>query len=173
MSSKDAPPSFRFYPGAYDDGAIAPDDRPCELCGHARGQIYQGSLMGASPPTHVCPWCIADGSAGAAANCKFGAFNEVTAGVASDVRDEVANRTPAPISWQDFIWPAHEGVPMIFEGRVTYDDVKYDASRLAALRAAAPDEETMIKWVSKDGDLNVMLFRSMDGRALIGICDAS
>lgn len=168
------PPHFRFYPGAYDDEVIKPSEAACGVCQEPRGWVCESALYGVAPPENPCPWCIADGRAGVLADCEFGACNEVGDGVADeDVREEIANRTPKPPSWQDFIWPVHAGTPMIYEGRKEYEDVKDHPAQLTAMRAAVPDEETMLKWVSRDGDVNVMMFRSMNGAAYFGWMDCS
>ncbi len=165
-------PAFRFYPGCYADEMFRASTRACAVCGQARGWEYVGATYGRDPPKNPCPWCIADGSAAKLADCEFGAFNDV--GETDEaLRDEVASRTPKPLSWQDFTWPVSNQGPMIYEGRIDFATVKNDPPRLAALRAAVSDEKTMSDFVSKDGDINVLMFRSLDGAMFIGVFDAS
>ena len=166
-------PLFLFYPGAYTDGVFERTAAACVVCRQARGWGYASAHYGAAPPQHPCPWCVGDGRAAALADCALGALNEVAGDTDEALREEIANRTPAPLNWQDMTWPVHGGAPMIYEGRIDYQQVRDDPAQLAALRAACADEKTMREWVSRDGDINVMLFRSMDGAAFTGVFDAS
>src|SRR5262245_61615527 len=56
-------PSFRYHPDPVASRSIEPSDAVCEACNLARGWRYVGSVYGPQDVEHVCPWCIADGTA--------------------------------------------------------------------------------------------------------------
>jgi len=100
-------PVFRYYPDPIGTGAfIADPDTPCLGCNRIRGYVYTGPVTTEKHfmlERHICPWCIADGTAAK----RFGAtFNDT--GTADDIpdeaRDEIEHRTPGYMAWQQERW---------------------------------------------------------------------
>jgi uncharacterized protein CbrC (UPF0167 family) len=101
----------------------------------ARGWISDALLYSATKPgdAYFCPWCIADG---AAVRLFGGSFNEVDDGVADDEAARiVSERTPNFETWQDWYWPAHCGVPGIYRGQPSGEEIRAYPEALAALLA--------------------------------------
>jgi uncharacterized protein CbrC (UPF0167 family) len=131
----DSPPDFAYYPDAIADGRVHETDKECAACNRARGWISDALLYSATKPgdTCFCPWCIADG---AAVRLFGGSFNEVDDGVTDDEAARiVSERTPNFETWQDWYWPAHCGVPGIYRGQPSGDEIRAYPEALAALLA--------------------------------------
>jgi uncharacterized protein CbrC (UPF0167 family) len=90
-------PSFRYHPDPLSTGSFKPDaDTPCLSCNRLRGYLYTGSVWTEKNfilDDHLCPWCIADGSAAR----RFGATFNYTGtldDVSDEAREEIEMRTP-------------------------------------------------------------------------------
>ena len=140
----DALPAFRYHPDPVATGAVRPDSSPCGYCGLARGFAYVGPVYGASRPAgKPCPWCIADGSAAA----RFGVFFTdddplARAGIAPEIIDDVALRTPGYSAWQQESWLAHCDDACEFHGDASVEDVLHavEATRADWRRASGLSE---------------------------------
>ncbi len=100
-------PPFRCYPDPLAGGSVKADpDTPCLSCNRIRGYVYSGPVYITKNfilDEHLCPWCIADGTAAK----KFGAtFNDaaVMENVSAQVIDEITRRTPGFEAWQQPQW---------------------------------------------------------------------
>jgi len=56
-------PDFKYHPNPIATGSIVPSVEVCPVCGESRGLAYDGIPYGTNDLEHICPWCIADGSA--------------------------------------------------------------------------------------------------------------
>jgi uncharacterized protein CbrC (UPF0167 family) len=146
-----AQPHFRFFPGAYEfaeDGKVIfrRETGPCDACGMADINAYQGSIYcaQANKPV-VCAQCIADGRLGRVLgdNAHFGLHDVEVETL--DWRDplvrEAEQRTPGFATFNPFIWPVHDGVPMAFMGYGNEDRWKHVPEALAAMREANEGED--------------------------------
>src|SRR5512147_1560630 len=98
-------PGFRYHPDPLASGSVVASDKTCRCCGKARGYIYAGPVYAEDElEESICPWCIADG----AANRKFDATFFDAEAVADEVpdaaMDEICERTPGYIAWQQGHW---------------------------------------------------------------------
>ena len=98
-------PRFRYHPDPLATGAFERSNVECECCGRARGYVYTAAVYTDQEIESVCPWCIADGSV----HAKFGAtLNDdhplLSAGIPIEVAEEVTQRTPGYVSWQQDSW---------------------------------------------------------------------
>jgi uncharacterized protein CbrC (UPF0167 family) len=105
-------PDFKYHPNPIATGSIVPSTEACPVCRESRGFAYDGAPYGTNELEHICPWCIADGSA----HEKFGVGFTDTEGVggygqwekvSKEVVEEVAFRTPGFASWQQEHWYTH------------------------------------------------------------------
>jgi uncharacterized protein CbrC (UPF0167 family) len=127
-------PAFRYYrdPGA--DETIEESPVECSACGRARGFVVTSTAYGVDVPDEAqfCPWCVADGSA----HRRYGVtFNEVEAGASQEATDEVAQRTPGILTWQDWDWPTHCGDVGVYLGQPTGDELRANREAYDALLA--------------------------------------
>jgi hypothetical protein len=104
-------PRFKYHPDPLKTGSIVASDKECEVCGKARGFIYEGPIYCESEPEAVCPWCIADGSAHTRLQAEFVARDAVGGdnweSVRAQIADEIAFRTPGFSGWQQERWFTH------------------------------------------------------------------
>jgi uncharacterized protein CbrC (UPF0167 family) len=107
MSPSEPLPIFRYHPDPLATRSIREDaDTPCLACNRIRGYIYTGPVYTEKNfllEDHLCPWCIADGSAAK----RFGAtFTDTgqTEDIADAVRNELETRTPGFTAWQQEQW---------------------------------------------------------------------
>ena len=56
-------PDFKYHPNPIATGSIVPSVEVCPVCRESRGYAYDGIPYGTKEVEHICPWCIADGSA--------------------------------------------------------------------------------------------------------------
>jgi len=107
MDDPAALPVFRYHPDPLATGSVKPElDTPCLGCNQLRGYVYTGAVFTEKNfilDDHLCPWCIADGTAAK----RFGAsFNDTgtTDDIPDAARDEIENRTPGFTAWQQEQW---------------------------------------------------------------------
>src|SRR5271169_6720784 len=113
-------PVFKYHPDPVATGSIVPTAAACPVCGVSRGFAYSGIPYGTDEVEHICPWCIADGSA----RQKFGVEFTDKAGIGGnqwervpeEVVEEVAFRTPGFAGWQQERWYTHCGDAAEFLG---------------------------------------------------------
>ena len=56
-------PRFNYHPSPFSTRALVDSEDTCDCCGLACGFMYDGPVYCSENVEHVCPWCIADGSA--------------------------------------------------------------------------------------------------------------
>jgi uncharacterized protein CbrC (UPF0167 family) len=114
-------PKFKYHPSPLSTGSIEDSEAICECCGQARGYMYRGPIYCAAAVRNVCPWCIADGSAHAKWDAEF--TDSASIGnwgrcceISSEIRREVAYRTPGFSAIQQARWWTHCGDAAEFLG---------------------------------------------------------
>lgn len=163
-------PVFRYHPDPIATGVIKKDaDTACLGCNSIRGYIYTGPVFTERNfilEDHLCPWCIADGTA----QKKFGAtFNDTgaTEGIPDEVRTEVEARTPGFHAWQQEKWLACCGDAAAFLGLAGAEQLRRDFPKaLPAVKKYVRDEFGLEKdevaefldGLSKDGDPSAYVF---------------
>jgi hypothetical protein len=120
-------PSFRYHPHPAASGVIQPElDTPCLSCNRIRGYIYTGPVYTEKNfilESHLCPWCIADGSAAR----QFGAtFNDTgdLDDIPDAVRTEIEQRTPGFDGWQQEQWLGCCGHGAVFLGKAGAEELR-------------------------------------------------
>lgn len=100
-------PSFRYHPDPLASGSVVTSDKKCRCCKKARGYIYVGPVYAEDDlEDAICPWCIADGSANKKFDATFFDAEAVADEVPNAAMDEICERTPGYIAWQEGHWPA-------------------------------------------------------------------
>lgn len=175
-------PAFRFHPDAY---ATVFEDRTgtCDACGHLRELRYTSSFYSVHRPGHLCPWCIADGTAARVFDGEFsdragvegaaddpdvaGSHDTHGTRVPTDAREvlEVTTRTPSYVSWQQERWPSHCGRPCAFIADVGADGLApflHEPDFAADVDAGAGyGGELVRQWLTAGGDLAGYLFECL------------
>ena len=104
-------PHFPLFPHPENEGIFEPTEFDCDICKKCRGVRYIAGFLGApvgvdSEEMVVCPWCIADGSAGAQGLT----FNDAEiyglskAQMTAADKELVEQRTPGFVTWQQNHW---------------------------------------------------------------------
>lgn len=142
-------PRFTYHPNPIATESIIPSDETCECCGNARRYVYCTTPYGSKEIEFVCPWCIADGTAGAKLGASFSdSWPLSQAEISKEIIDEVTLRTPGYVSWQQESWIACCDDACEFHGDA-------DPGELAALHG---DDRSR---VAKDFDLPIDDFEEM------------
>ncbi len=122
-------PKFKYYRDPLVDEIFKLDpDIPCLGCSRIRGYIYTGPVYTEKNfilENHLCPWCIADGTAAKRFGARFndaGMMDDVT----DEVRGEIEERTPGFESWQDVGWVACCKDAAAFLGEAGSTELKRD-----------------------------------------------
>ena len=146
-------------------GVIEPGNQTCVCCGEACGYVYDGPVYTAEDlQGHICPWCIADGSAASKYDATYSDARPLAmAGLAESIIDEVTRRTPGYISWQQDHWLTCCDDACEFRGDATRQDLQtFDGGGLKQVLIAneiAPEEwETIVKQYRPAGDPAVYKF---------------
>ncbi|HZX07267.1 CbrC family protein [Kribbella sp.] len=181
-------PTFRYHPDPVGTESAVRSDEVCDVCGRPAGLRYAGPrLIFGRQPEVLCLRCIADGAAAVSLGSPDGSraeFTDVGWGVPDDVPqavlEEISQRTPGFIGWQQEHWLYHCADAAAFLGRVSWDDVRHLPDALASLRAdlaqlsvdtAAADEQ--IAAMDRDGELTGYLFRCLHCGTHLAYSDAS
>ena len=176
-------PSFRYHPDPLATGAIkAAPDSPCLGCNRIRGYLYMGPVTTEKNfilEEHLCPWCVADGTAAK----KFGAtFNDTgEMDCASDaIRFEIEQRTPGFDAWQGGQWLGccDDGAEFLgLAGKAELERDFPDAipAVMKHLRKdydlSKADAEDFFKSLSKDGQPTAYVFRCLECRKYLAYVD--
>lgn len=103
-------PKFVYHPDPMKTGSVIKSDATCDCCGWEPGLMYDGPIRFATlrkPIAHLCPWCIADGSAHEKFRVVF--CDEIVdqKSLPEDVVKTVMERTPGFNAWQIVKWWTH------------------------------------------------------------------
>lgn len=132
--SDPAKPFFRFHPGVYESAAMKPG--LCAACGRD-GWIYEGPVYTRQSDLSVCARCIAEDRLGAyLGGAFFSLHGGETEPMRPELRRELIERTPGVASFNEFTWPAIDGVPMAFIGDGERLELWDDPAARAAMIAA-------------------------------------
>lgn len=96
-------PRFKYHPDPIETQRIKKSFDQCKCCLKKRGYIYAGFTGDESDP--LCPWCIADGTAGKKFDlwlCTLSSYE-----IPKPIIDELQLRTPGFMSWQEMDWSVH------------------------------------------------------------------
>lgn len=165
-------PVFRYHPDPVATGSIVRSLAAiCPCCGKRTGWEYPGIPYGlGDQPAHLCPWCIADGSAHARFGSSF--VSDIAGSIPQEVADEVDQRTPGYPSWQGERWQTCCGDAAEFLGPVGWERLK----DLPDAQAAIVDDgwsEDALPLMRADGDLTGYLFRCRHCGRHLAHADAS
>jgi uncharacterized protein CbrC (UPF0167 family) len=107
-------PEFRYHPDPVGTRRVRIDDSVCASCGVPRGAAFDLWDWSDHPDGdhfkvhHVCPWCIADGTASRRLGVPFCSDEMIAtlaaAGAPRDALEEIRFRTPGVNSWQGSLW---------------------------------------------------------------------
>ncbi len=163
-------PLFRFYPGAYDEGGplIVSEDR-CDCCGNPCVWKYAGNIY-AREKFAVCAGCIGSGAIQSLfAKDGYSLHDiEFEFEVPRELADEVLERTPGVACFNPFVWPIHNGKPMVFIG---YGDSPKLAKNAAAIEAT----ENAFRALGAEGVSGpspyALIFQELGGEVLRAVID--
>jgi len=155
-------PTFVYHPDPVATRSIRRSSKACSVCRQRRGFEYTTSPYGKEDLNHVCPWCIADGSAAARGAQFVDDHPLIVAGVEPRVVAEVTRRTPGFASLQQEVWQVCCNDACAFMGALTADQI---AKLPAAVRAEHELSDELIQDMrankGRDSDLAVFGFRCL------------
>ncbi len=162
-------PAFRYHPDPVATGSVRRSPNACSCCERRRGWEYVPRPYGRAEFAHICPWCIADGSA-ARAGARFvdtWALDE--AGIAPDIQHDVATRTPGFATYQPEEWQSHCGDAAAFIGELDAGGLRLLApERRDALGVTAEAIELVAQ---QQAGFAVFGFRCLHCGATLGFLD--
>jgi uncharacterized protein CbrC (UPF0167 family) len=173
MQASESLPVFKYHPDPVATGSVRVDpDTPCLGCNRIRGYIYTGPVYTSRNfilDDHLCPWCIADGSAARKFDATF-TDTGTTEGISDDVRGEVEARTPGFTGWQQETWLACCGDAAAFLGVAGAEEIERDFPEAAAavrqflrneLELSEDDTEEILEALTRDGEPSAYIFRCL------------
>jgi uncharacterized protein CbrC (UPF0167 family) len=183
MQASESLPKFKYHPDPIATGSVKVDsDTPCLGCNRIRGYIYTGPVYTERNfilDDHLCPWCIADGSAA----LKFGAtFNDTgtAEGISSEVRTEVETRTPGFEAWQQATWLACCSDAAAFLGVAGAAELERDFPKAVTavkrylrseLDLDKDEAEEFVEGLRKDEDPSAYVFRCLHCNKFLAYVD--
>ncbi|MFN0023665.1 MAG: CbrC family protein [Parvularculaceae bacterium] len=165
MSDK---PFFRFHPDAYEHGVLEPSEETCSACGKPCTWKYNQHIYALPPdPKAICARCIADGNvAKAVPEGDYGLHDCEFDGETSDsLATEVEQRTPGFATFNPFVWPVRNGVPLAFLGFGADESLRGIRDVEAAIAKLA---EEMNGEIAPD---YAMIFKTLDGGEYVATLD--
>lgn len=154
----------------------------CQCCEQQTSVYYTSPFYCVEDVEHLCPWCIADGSAAEKFKGCFqdecsiegiqgqfdeeGEFNGSFISPYSEEQElELKSRTPGYRGWQQEFWLAHCGDFCAFLGYVGWEEIKDRLSEFADLADDCAQfgmkYEDLAKYLRNDGDCQGYLFRCL------------
>ncbi len=118
-------PKFKYHPDPIKTGAIEKTEEECECCGKQRGYRAVSTIYAIEEVETICPWCISDGSAASKFDGEFSDSHPLLSdGIDKNIVEEVCERTPSFISWQQERWLSHCGDACEFHGDAEKSDLE-------------------------------------------------
>lgn len=157
-------PSFKYHPNPINTGAIETTKEECECCGKSRGYRATSTIHSVDEVETICPWCIADGSAAKKFDGEFSDSHPLFSdGIRKDIIEEVCERTPSFISWQQERWLSHCDDACEFHGDAQKSDLEALSGEelhkfLAAEYIKAEDWPNILQSYHKGSDLAIYKF---------------
>lgn len=167
MAASEDQPHFRFNPRAYEPGrAFAVSDKVCGSC--ARPCLWEHSAgVYALKPATLCARCIAAGGLEGVLGGRYSFHDgEVEEGCDPALEAELLERTPGVACFNPFLWPAIDGVPLVFLG-YGEDEQLLRIPGVEAAMAAAFDE---LGWDAGPSPY-ALIFRTLDGETYRVVVD--
>jgi uncharacterized protein CbrC (UPF0167 family) len=127
-------PVFPYHRDPIASGSIVASTEVCECCGLARGWRYEGNIYTVQKVEHLCPWCIADGSAARKFDAWFfdGDFYDdkrKRVKVADHYREAVFRRTVGFATFNPVSWWVHCGEPASYIDRSGHYAMLFECRR--------------------------------------------
>jgi uncharacterized protein len=161
-------PFFRFHPDAYEHGVFEESDALCSACGKSCVWKYTQHIYALPPdPEAICARCIADGNvAKAVPEGDYGlhdfSFDEEPS---EALAVEVEQRTPGFATYNPFVWPVRDGMPLAFLGFGEDANLAGVLGVQAAIAALASD---------MGGEINpndALIFKTLQGETYVATLD--
>lgn len=165
MSDK---PHFRFHPDAYEHGCFEESDEVCAACARPCVWKYANDIYAAPPePSAICARCIADGNVAKAVADGDYCLHDLSfdAELSDDMAVEIEQRTPGFATYNPFVWPVREGVPLVFLGFGEDDNLGARPEVKAAISALAEEMGGEVA----PGD--ALIFRTLHGEDYVATLD--
>lgn len=185
MSEQAAGAAFRYHPDPVTTGSAISSESACDICGVARGFIYNGPIFGEQPEA-LCLHCIASGRAAVTLGRPDGPAEftdvgvEVPEGVPDQVLAEVAHRTPGFRGWQQERWLYHCHDAAAFLGPVGFPELERHPDALDMVLHendeygwSAQQCRAYVQQLSKVGDATAYLFRCLSCGKYLAYSDMS
>lgn len=163
-------PTFPLFADPVGEGVFKQSQEKCDVCKRARGWVYDEQVYGPESVSDlvICPWCIADGSAG-----RLGAvFNDSEVfsssapeeGLSPEDRELVEQRTPGFTTWQGNHWMMCCGRACVYLGRAESEDLRgrwADAveSMFEDDELSEEEQEEIVDSISRDGSPSAYVFQ--------------
>ena len=118
-------PHFPYRPNAFNPalGLFEASAFECPCCKKVRGYSYLMTPYCEGELEHLCPWCIADGSASRKFEASFCQDVSADQPVAAEASEQVYACTPGYISWSGENWLGHCNDACASIGYVGFDDI--------------------------------------------------
>ncbi|HVK80953.1 MAG TPA: CbrC family protein [Verrucomicrobiae bacterium] len=165
MSDK---PTFRFHPDAYEHGCFEESDETCAACKRACVWKYISHIYAQPPDVEVvCARCIADGSLAKVVPDGDYSLHDLSFDdePSEELMAEVEQRTPGFATYNPFVWPVRDGVPLAFLGFGEDDNLAREHEVKTAIAALGKEMGSEIA----PGD--AMIFRTLDGAVYVATLD--
>ncbi|MDH6679357.1 uncharacterized protein CbrC (UPF0167 family) [Rhodococcus sp. LBL1] len=173
LRAREELPSFTYHPDPVATGAITENPAVvCPCCGLRTGWEHEAMPYGrGDQPQHLCPWCIADGSAHARFGSEF--VSDIMGEVPPAVVEELNCRTPGFVSWQGERWMVCCGDAAVFLGCAGWDRLQHLPDALACFTAQGWPEERLWPKIDEDCEMSAYLFRCRHCGRHLAYADAS
>ena len=162
-------PDFRYHPDPLGTGSVIASGQDCDVCGRARGYVYDGPVYADDDQWAFCPWCIADGSAASKHDAAFAGASACGTGMPPAAAEEIRRRTPGFTGWEQERWLSHHGDAAAFIGACGMAELRkhghaaVEAVRRHAAEHAEPgaDVDAFLASLDANGSPTAYLFRCL------------
>ena len=129
-------PYFKYHPKPLETGVFKSGDVVvCDCCENETSIYYSSSFYTEEEVDALCPWCIANGEASKKYNGEFQDFCSIegisvdpsvphTESYSEESLNELIDRTPGYVSWQQSYWLGHCDELCAFVGYVGWAEIE-------------------------------------------------
>lgn len=161
-------PFFRFHPDAYEHGVFDESDEACRACGKTCVWAYNQHIYALPPePSPICARCVADGNMKTVIVDGDYGLHDFSFDVdpAEDFACEVEQRTPGFATYNPFVWPVLNGVPLAFLGFGADPALAANLGAIAAIAALSNEMGVEIDPNS------AMIFKTLESETYVATLD--
>lgn len=170
-------PYFKYHPNPIETGVFKSDQTvECDCCGEETPVYYTGPFFSVEDIEALCPWCISLGKAAEKFEGDFQDYSSIegvaitpgdknTINYTKEAIQELTERTPGYVGWQQEYWLGHCDDLCAFVGYVGWQEIEDKLEQFVDLETDCSEcglkKEDLPKYLRNNGSCQGYLFQCL------------